>query len=262
MIRTCGVLSTQLADETRHRCCAVLSFPLMATPVPVRFDEVTKTYSRGGQSITVLESVSLEVEPGEFVALMGPSGSGKSTLLNLTAGLDKPTAGRVYVGDMQPATMSDNELADWRSGWVGFIFQRYHLLSTLTAAENVEVPLLLHKFSSKERKQRVQTALELVGLADRQHHFPKQLSGGQEQRVAIARAIISDPAILLADEPTGDLDAKSGSEILDLLVQLSQSLGKSILMVTHDPKAAKRAQRTFHLDKGFIYQADADAAHG
>jgi putative ABC transport system ATP-binding protein len=232
----------------------------MALSVPVRFDDVTKTYSRGGQSITVLDSVSLEVEAGEFVALMGPSGSGKSTLLNLVAGLDKPTSGRVVVGETQPASMSDNQLADWRAGHVGFIFQRYHLLATLTAAENVEVPLLLHKFSGRERKERVKTALELVGLSDRMHHFPKQLSGGQEQRVAIARAIISDPAILLADEPTGDLDAKSGTEILDLMVQLSQSLGKSILMVTHDPKAAARAQRTFHLDKGFIYQGEAAAS--
>jgi putative ABC transport system ATP-binding protein len=228
----------------------------MARAVPVRFDEVTKRYDRGGESITVLEHVSLEVEPGEFVALMGPSGSGKSTLLNLTAGLDKPTAGSVHVGDAQPAHMNDNELADWRAGWVGFIFQRYHLLATLTAAENVEMPLLLQKVSSSDRKKRVQTALELVGLHDRMHHFPKQLSGGQEQRVAIARAIIADPAVLLADEPTGDLDSKSGTEILDLLVQLSTSLGKSIIMVTHDPKAAARAQRTFHLDKGFIYQAE------
>ena len=230
----------------------------MANSVPVRFDDVTKTYSRGGQGITVLDSVSLEVEPGEFVALMGPSGSGKSTLLNLVAGLDKPTSGQVHVGDTQPASMNDNQLADWRSAYVGFIFQRYHLLSTLTAAENVEVPLLLRKdCPSRDRKARVKTALDLVGLADRMHHFPKQLSGGQEQRVAIARAIIADPAILLADEPTGDLDAKSGAEILDLLVQLSQSLGKSILMVTHDPKAAQHAQRVFHLDKGFIYQGDA-----
>lgn len=229
----------------------------MRTSVPVRFDDVTKTFTRGGQSITVLDSVSLEVEPGEFIALMGPSGSGKSTLLNLTAGLDKPTSGQIYVGDTQPALMTENQLAAWRASGIGFIFQRYHLLSTLTAAENVEIPLTLKKLSSAERKQRVHTALELVGLSDRMHHFPKQLSGGQEQRVAIARAIIGDPAILLADEPTGDLDAKSGAEILDLLVQLSQSLGKSILMVTHDPRAAARAQRTFHLDKGFVYQGDA-----
>ena len=231
----------------------------MGKSVPVTFEDVTKTFTRGGQSITVLDSVSLQVEPGEFVALMGPSGSGKSTLLNLVAGLDKPTQGRVLVGDTQPQLMNDNQLADWRAGSVGFIFQRYHLLSTLTAAENVEVPLLLRKCSSAERKQRVKTALDLVGLSDRMNHFPKMLSGGQEQRVAIARAIIADPSILLADEPTGDLDAKSGAEVLDLLVQLSQSLGKSILMVTHDPKAAKRAQRTFHLDKGFIYQGDANA---
>jgi putative ABC transport system ATP-binding protein len=234
----------------------------MESNVAVRFDDVTKTYTRGGQSITVLDTVSLEVDKGEFVALMGPSGSGKSTLLNLTAGLDKPTAGHVHVGNAEPGTMTENQLADWRAHNVGFIFQRYHLLSTLTAAENVEIPLLLKKgLSSSDRKKRVATMLELVGMSDRSHHFPKQLSGGQEQRVAIARAIIADPLVLLADEPTGDLDAKSGAEILDLLVQLSQSLGKSILMVTHDPKAAARAQRTFHLDKGFIYQGEAGDLH-
>jgi putative ABC transport system ATP-binding protein len=234
--------------------------PAMSAPVTVSFDGVYKTFTRGEQPITVLDNVTLEVPNGDFVALMGPSGSGKSSLLNLVAGLDKPTRGRVVVGDVDPATLTDNSLADWRSRTVGFIFQRYHLLGALTAAENVEVPLLLFGLSSKERAQRVRTALELVGLQDRMGHFPKQLSGGQEQRVAIARAIVTDPSLLLADEPTGDLDSKSGDEILDLLVQLNGDLGKSIIMVTHDPKAAKRAKRTFHLEKGFVYEDDAAAA--
>jgi putative ABC transport system ATP-binding protein len=185
---------------------------------------------------------------------MGPSGSGKSTLLNLVAGLDKPTAGRVFVGEYEPTTMSDNQLCSWRSHHVGCFFQRYHLLSVLNAANNVEVPLLLFDLSKKERQQRVKTALDLVGLADRMGHFPRQLSGGQEQRVAIARAIVTDPSVILADEPTGDLDTKSANEILDLMCMLNTELQKSILMVTHDPKAAKRAQRVLHLEKGFIYQ--------
>jgi putative ABC transport system ATP-binding protein len=226
----------------------------MGESLTVRFDEVHKKYRRGDQEITVLDGIDLEVAPGDFVALMGPSGSGKSTLLNLVAGLDKPTAGRVFVGEYEPTTMSDNQLCSWRSHHVGFIFQRYHLLSVLNAANNVEVPLLLFDLSKKERQQRVRTALELVGLADRMGHFPRQLSGGQEQRVAIARAIVTDPSVILADEPTGDLDTKSANEILDLMCMLNTELQKSILMVTHDPKAAKRAQRVLHLEKGFIYQ--------
>lgn len=231
----------------------------MASALTVTFDDVSKIYHRGDQEITILDSVTLEVPPDDFVALMGPSGSGKSSLLNLVAGLDAPTKGKVVVGDISPSDLDENSLADWRSRTIGFIFQRYHLLGSLTAAENVEVPLLLFNFSAKERRERVATALELVGLKDRMKHFPRQLSGGQEQRVAIARAIITDPALLLADEPTGDLDAVSGSEILDLLVQLNSSLQKSIIMVTHDPKAAQRAKRVFHLEKGFIYQDDAVA---
>ncbi len=233
----------------------------MAASQTVVLDDITKTFTRGDQPITVLEHVSLEVTGGDFVALMGPSGSGKSSLLNLLAGLDKPSSGRLTVGTVDPTTLGDNALADWRSRTIGFIFQRYHLLGALTAAENVEVPLLLFNLPARERAARVRTTLELVGLQDRMNHFPKQLSGGQEQRVAIARAIITDPALLLADEPTGDLDSKSGGEILDLLVQLNEQLGKSIVMVTHDPKAAKRAKRVFHLEKGFIYQDDAVAAH-
>jgi putative ABC transport system ATP-binding protein len=226
----------------------------MGESLTVRFDGVHKKYRRGGQEITILEGIDLEVDPGDFVALMGPSGSGKSSLLNLVAGLDKPSAGRVFVGQYEPATMTDNQLCSWRSQHMGFIFQRYHLLSVLNAANNVEVPLLLFALSRQERKQRVQTALELVGLSERADHFPRQLSGGQEQRVAIARAIVTDPSVLLCDEPTGDLDTKSATEILDLLCMLNEQLQKTIIMVTHDPKAAKRAQRVLHLEKGFIYQ--------
>jgi putative ABC transport system ATP-binding protein len=231
----------------------------MPDALEIRFEDVCKSYRRGGEELTILDHVSIEILGGEFVALMGPSGSGKSTLLNQAAGLDRPTSGRVSVGDRDPSIMDETELADWRSRTIGFVFQRYHLLAALTAAENVEVPLLLFNLPKRDRKQRVETALELVGLKDRMKHFPKQLSGGQEQRVAIARAIINDPGVLLADEPTGDLDAKSGGEILDLLCQLNEQLGKTILMVTHDPRAAKRAGRVLHLEKGFIYQEEVEA---
>jgi len=226
----------------------------MGQSLPIHFEEVHKQFKRGGESITVLEGINFEVTPGEFVALMGPSGSGKSTLLNLVAGLDKPSAGRVIVGSDEPATMGDNEICAWRARHVGYIFQRYHLLSVLNAAQNVEVPLLLSKLGGAERSSRVKTALDLVGLPDRAGHYPRMLSGGQEQRVAIARAIVTDPTVILADEPTGDLDTKSAGEILDLMVLLNQQLNKTILMVTHDPNAAKRATRTLHLEKGFIYQ--------
>jgi putative ABC transport system ATP-binding protein len=221
----------------------------------LRFEDVDKRFRRGDQEATVLDKVSFQVPAGEFVALMGPSGSGKSTLLNLVAGLDRPSAGRVYVGSDEPAHMGDNALCRWRSRKIGFIFQRYHLLAVLNAAQNVEVPLLLFSLSRSERERRVKTALELVGLPDRMRHYPRQLSGGQEQRVAIARAIVADPAVILADEPTGDLDAKAAAEILELLVLLNRQLQKTILMVTHDQKAAKTAERVLHLEKGFIYQA-------
>ena len=213
---------------------------------------VHKTFYRGSEPIRVLEGLDFEVEEGAFVALMGPSGSGKSTLLNLIAGLDRPTKGSVNVAGNEIGKMSDGELASFRSRTMGFIFQAYNLMPVLTALENVELPLLLTNLSSSERKKRAQTALRIVGLDDRMDHYPRQLSGGQEQRVAIARAIVSDPAILVADEPTGDLDAKSAEEILMLLKRLNEEFGKTIVMVTHDPKAAARAHRMIHLDKGVL----------
>ncbi len=231
----------------------------MAEALPVKFEQVTKSFVRGDQQIKVLDGVNLNVPAGDFVALMGPSGSGKSSLLNLIAGLDRPSSGKVSIGSYEPATMSDSALCKWRSNHVGFIFQRYHLLAVLNAAQNVEVPLLLFKLSSKERRRRVQTALELVGLSDRSKHFPSMLSGGQEQRVAIARSIIADPTVILADEPTGDLDAKSADEILELLLLLNKKLGKTIVMVTHDPKAAKRANRVLHLEKGLVFRESANS---
>jgi putative ABC transport system ATP-binding protein len=218
----------------------------VSAPLGVRYINTTKTWG----SFPVLNGVTFDVHPGEFIALMGPSGSGKSTLLNLTAGIDRPTSGQVLVGDHQPSAMTEDQLADWRRQFVGFVFQRYHLVNVLTAAENVEVPLLLFKLSKAERKRRVHTALELVGLADRAKSYPKQLSGGQEQRVAIARTIVNDPAIILADEPTGDLDSTSAQEILGLLTLLNQTFGKTIIMVTHDPEAARHAHRTMYLHKG------------
>lgn len=222
----------------------------MSQPIGVRYVDVTKTYRQGNQDISVLRGVTFDVAPGEFIALMGPSGSGKSSLLNLTGGLDKPTSGRIYVGNDEPAMLSDNQLCHWRHRSVGFIFQRYHLLNVLTAEENIEVPLLLTKLSGAERKRRVQSALELVELTSRARSFPKQLSGGEEQRVAIARTIVNDPAVILADEPTGDLDTRSAQSILGLLTLLNQQLHKTIIMVTHDKTAAQYAHRTLHLQKG------------
>jgi putative ABC transport system ATP-binding protein len=209
-----------------------------------------KSYGLGQQTIEVLHGVDLEVAKGEFIALMGPSGSGKSTLLNLIAGLDKPTSGDVVVANERLATMSATELARWRARHIGFVFQLYNLLPTLTAAQNVEVPLLLTNLSRARRRQQVRTALELVGLADRVDHKPSQLSGGQQQRVAIARAIVTDAPLLVCDEPTGDLDRASANDVLDLLDTLNQRFGKTIVMVTHDPLAAARARRQLHLDKG------------
>jgi putative ABC transport system ATP-binding protein len=226
----------------------------VAEPLGVRYKQITKTFHQGGQTLTVLGGVDIEVAPGEFIALMGPSGSGKSTLLNLTAGIDRPTSGTVLVGEQDPNAMSGDELSDWRRKHVGFVFQRYHLLNVLTAAENVEVPLLLFKLSAAERRRRVMTALELVGLADRAGQSPRKLSGGEEQRVAIARAIVNDPALILADEPTGDLDTHSATEILKLLVLLNENFKKTIIMVTHDPKAAEYAGRILRLNKGVILE--------
>ena len=215
-------------------------------------DSVEKVYRRDALEIPVLKGIHLKVPQGEYLALMGPSGSGKTTLLNLIAGIDQPTNGRVLVGGVDISTVSQTALARWRSQTIGFIFQLYNLIPVLTAFENVELPLLLTKLSRAERRKHVETALSIVGLSDRMDHSPRQLSGGQEQRVAIARAIVSDPAILVADEPTGDLDAHSAEEILMLLKRLNEEFGKTIVMVTHDPKAAARAHRMIHLDKGVL----------
>jgi len=224
----------------------------MAEPL-IRIDHVEKVYRRDQIEVPVLLGINLDIPESEYVALMGPSGSGKTTLLNLIAGIDSPTRGKIVVGGRDIATMGQTELARWRSSTVGFIFQLYNLLPVLTAFENVELPLLLTRLKKAERRKHVETALSIVGLADRMDHYPRQLSGGQEQRVAIARAIVSDPKILVADEPTGDLDAKSGEEILELLRRLNQEFGKTIVMVTHDPKAAGRAHRMVHLDKGVLH---------
>jgi putative ABC transport system ATP-binding protein len=213
---------------------------------------VGKVYRRDAQTITVLDGLDLDVQEGEFLALMGPSGSGKTTLLNLIAGIDRPTRGSVKVAGTNVAALSEGALARWRSHNVGFIFQFYNLIPVLTAEENVALPLLLERLSRKERNERAMTALQIVGLADRAKHSPRQLSGGQEQRVAIARAIVGDPKVLVADEPTGDLDAKSAEEILTLMETLNRDFRKTIVMVTHDPRAAQRAKRQLHLDKGVL----------
>ncbi len=218
----------------------------------VRIGNVHKYFTRGNERIDVLQGVNLEIPEGDFLALMGPSGSGKTTLLNLMGGLDKPSSGTLDVGGSNIAALSGAQLSRWRSQNVGFVFQLYNLLPVLTAERNVELPLLLTKLSKAERRKRVAIALKVVGLADRAKHYPRQLSGGQEQRVGIARAIVTDPTLLLADEPTGDLDRKAGDEILDLLQTLNRDHGKTIVMVTHDPRAADRAKRTLHLEKGLL----------
>ncbi|MCH9648590.1 MAG: ABC transporter ATP-binding protein [Deltaproteobacteria bacterium] len=216
----------------------------------VRVQNVHKVYHRGNERIDVLRDLDVNVGKGEFLALMGPSGSGKSTLLNIIGGLDRPTEGGVEVGERRIDRLNDGQLASWRARHVGFVFQFYNLMPVLTAERNVELPLLLTNLSRAKRKKQVETALALVGLSDRAKHYPRQLSGGQEQRVGVARAIVTDPTLLLCDEPTGDLDRKSGDEILDLLEGLNQQHGKTIIMVTHDPLAAARATRVLHLDKG------------
>jgi putative ABC transport system ATP-binding protein len=223
-----------------------------ASTTMVSVQNVRKVYRRDSQELTVLDGIDLEVPTGEFVALMGPSGSGKTTLLNLIAGIDRPTSGRVVVAGTDLGTLSESALARWRSRSVGFIFQFYNLIPVLTALGNVELPLLLTHLSRKERRERALTALRIVGLADRADHYPRQLSGGQEQRVAIARAIVADPSVLVADEPTGDLDAKSAEEILALMETLNQDFKKTIVMVTHDPRAAQRAHVQKHLEKGVL----------
>src|SRR5881397_3206357 len=216
----------------------------------VRVEGVHKYFRRGSEQIDVLQELTLDVPEGEFLALMGPSGSGKTTLLNLMAGLDQPTRGVIRVGDEVISDMSEGQLARWRTRHVGFVFQFYHLLPVLTAYENVELPLLLLPLSAAERRRQVLTALDLVALSDRLSHRPGQLSGGQQQRVGIARAVVTDPTLIVADEPTGDLDARSADDILHLLVELQKGLNKTIIMVTHDPRAAARAERILHLDKG------------
>ena len=223
----------------------------------IQVQSVRKVYQRDAQSVTVLDGLSLHVPSGQFVALMGPSGSGKTTLLNLIGGIDQPTSGSVTVGGSEISRLSGRALAMWRSRNIGFIFQLYNLMPVLTALQNVELPLLLVPMSGKERRKRAEFALELVGLSDRVHHYPRQLSGGQEQRVAIARAIVGDPSVLVADEPTGDLDRTSAGEVLTLLDRLNTEFKKTIVMVTHDPHAAERAHRLVHLDKGQLYEDQA-----
>ena len=218
----------------------------------VQVKNVRKIYRRDAEEVVVLDGLSLTIPDGEFVALMGPSGSGKTTLLNLIGGVDQPSSGDLIVGDTNIAKLSGDKLAKWRSNSIGYIFQLYNLIPVLTAVENVELPLLLQKMSAADRRKRAETALGLVGLADRLKHYPRQLSGGQEQRVAIARALVSDPAVLLADEPTGDLDRKSAEDVLQLLDRLNKEFKKTIVMVTHDPHAAERATRQYHLDKGVL----------
>lgn len=220
----------------------------------VRCIDVVKYFQRGGERIDVLHHLNLEVAEGEFVALMGPSGSGKTTLLNMIAGLDTPSEGDIWVGEDLVSALNEEELSRWRTRSIGFVFQFYHLLPVLTAYENVEMPLLLLPLSSAERRRQVHTAMELVGLTDRMWHRPGQLSGGQQQRVGIARALVTDPTLIVADEPTGDLDSKSADEILKLMQELPRSLGKTIIMVTHDPHAAERAQRLVRLEKGKLVE--------
>jgi putative ABC transport system ATP-binding protein len=225
---------------------------LMASQPIVRVEHLSKVFHRDSAEVTALDDASLEIAAGEFVALMGPSGSGKTTLLNIIAGIDRPSAGHVYVGETDIADLDEDELAEWRNQHVGFIFQMYNLIPVLTARENVELPLLLTDLGRAERRAHAEAALALVGLTDRMDHRPRQLSGGQEQRVAIARALVTDPVLLLADEPTGDLDAKSAQEILAILGRLNREFGKTIVMVTHDPRAAKSASVIRHLDKGVL----------
>lgn len=224
-------------------------------PILVELQGVRKSFRRGGETLPVLEGLSLRVRRGEFFALMGPSGSGKSTLLHLIAGLDRPDAGEIRVGGVEITALSEAELAAWRARHVGFVFQFYHLIPVLTALENVELPLLLTGLDRRRRRAHAELALELVGLSDRRGHTPARLSGGQQQRVAIARAIVIDPPLLVADEPTGDLDRSSAGEVLDLLEGLCTSLGKTILLVTHDPRAARRAHTVRALDKGVLTDA-------
>ncbi|MEO6035396.1 MAG: ABC transporter ATP-binding protein [Verrucomicrobiota bacterium] len=222
----------------------------MAAESLVTIRGLSKLYSQGEIQVTALDDISLDIQTGEFLALMGPSGSGKSTLLHIIAGVDKPTRGECRVSGIDVARLNESELADWRNQNVGFVFQSFNLIPVLTAFENVELPLLLTRLNSKQRRQHVMTALELVGLGDRAKHLPKQMSGGQEQRTAIARSLVTDPRLIVADEPTGNLDAQSAQDVLGILKSLSQQAGKTVIMVTHDPKAAAYGSRSIHLEKG------------
>ncbi len=229
------------------------------TAAIVEIRHLAKSYRRGGQIVPVLDDLSFDIAEGAFVALMGPSGSGKSTLLNLIAGIDKPDRGELRVAGLDISTLSESDLADWRATHIGFIFQFYNLMPVLTAFENIELPLLLTNLSRRQRRERVELALDMVGLTDRMDHYPSELSGGQQQRVAIARAIISDPLLIVADEPTGDLDRVSAADILDLLDRLNRELGKTIIMVTHDQRAAEHARIVRHLDKGELTNGESSA---
>jgi putative ABC transport system ATP-binding protein len=234
---------------------------MASTPI-VEIRHLFKSYRRGGQIVPVLHDLNFVIAEGEFLALMGPSGSGKSTLLNLIAGIDKPDSGELRIGGEDISRLSESELADWRAANIGFIFQFYNLMPVLTAFENVELPLLLTGLSRRERRERVQLALEMVSLVDRMAHYPSELSGGQQQRVAVARAIITDPLLLVADEPTGDLDRVSATEILGLLERLNREMGKTIVMVTHDQRASARANVIKHLDKGELVDGETSAKAG
>lgn len=227
-----------------------IAFAVMAGPLIVQIRGLTKIYRQGEIEVTALDNISLDIASGEFLTLMGPSGSGKSTLLHIIAGIDRPTSGTCRVQDIDVAGLNESELADWRNQNVGFVFQTFNLIPVLTAFENVELPLLLTRLNGRKRRQQVETALELVGLADRARHLPRQLSGGQEQRVAIARALVTDPVLLVADEPTGNLDSHSAQEVLGILQLLSRQVNKTVIMVTHDPKAAAFGSRSVHLEKG------------
>jgi len=231
-----------------------------ATSTLVRIRHLSKHYTRGDQDVPVLTDISLDIPAGDFLALMGPSGSGKSTLLNLIAGIDKPSGGELTVGGLNIADLTEAELADWRAANVGFVFQFYNLMPVLTALENVELPLMLTDLPRRERRERALLALSLVGLSDRVDHYPNELSGGQQQRVAIARALITDPTLIVADEPTGDLDKKSAADVLALLQQLNREMGKTIIMVTHDPGAVKAATHVTHLEKGELLGTEREAA--
>ncbi|EIT70721.1 MULTISPECIES: ABC transporter ATP-binding protein [Hydrocarboniphaga] len=238
-----------------------MSFDSASSPTLISVRGVNKTYQRGNQPVPVLLGIDLDIALGDYVSLMGPSGSGKSTLLNLIAGIDKPTAGRLLIGGVDIAALPENDLAAWRAANVGFIFQFYNLMPVLDAFENVELPLLLTTLSRAQRREHVETALAMVGLADRMDHHPNELSGGQQQRVAIARALVTDPTLIVADEPTGDLDRQSADDVLNLLDRLNGELGKTIVMVTHDPKCAARARTRIHLEKGLLLGSDNEAAH-